>query len=66
MLCSDGFRHHISSDELREAFQAADLQDSTALANRERELVELNKQRGETDNISVVSIVTMDDTLIMS
>ena len=58
VLCSDGFRHVLSGEEIREAFQGEALQDHTTLARREKALVEEIKARGETDNISVVSIVT--------
>lgn len=55
MLCSDGFRHHVSRDEMSylrpERGEPMDV-----LQSRAEYLVELNKLRGETDNISIISI----------
>ena len=56
MLCSDGFRHVITDEEVYEAFHANALVDETTMKNNAIQLTELNKQRGETDNISVALI----------
>lgn len=56
LLCSDGFRHLISKAEMRDAFLLQKELDSTDLGERVKYLVELNKSRGETDNISAVAI----------
>lgn len=56
MLCSDGFRHYISTGELHEFLLVKNSNDPEQMKTQARTLVELNKQRGETDNISVVTI----------
>ncbi len=56
MLCSDGFRHHISQDEMKRYLLPARDEDIDCLQNNAEFLVELNKKRGESDNISVISV----------
>lgn len=56
MLCSDGFRHHVTGEEIRNGLMSGLLEGSVSIKRREESLVELNKQRGETDNISVITI----------
>ena len=58
MLCSDGFRHEILPDEIYEKFQPGVLLDTDSMNRNTIELIELNKQRAERDNISVVLIRT--------
>lgn len=58
MMCSDGFRHEITNDEIYEKFQPSVLTDTNAMNNNSRFLIELNKQRSEKDNISVLLIRT--------
>lgn len=58
MLCSDGFRHEITPDEIYEKFQPAALVDTVSMDNNAKYLIELNKQRAERDNISTVLIRT--------
>lgn len=56
MLCSDGFRHMLSEAEIYHAFSPASLRDEAIMEQKAKELVELNKQRQETDNITVVLV----------
>jgi len=58
MLCSDGFRHHITADEIAKYLYSGNDVDDTEMKRMEGYLVDLNKQRGETDNISVITIAT--------
>lgn len=58
MLCSDGFRHHITAEEMREHLLLRASTDIVQMKQREEALIKLNKQRGETDNISVITIFT--------
>lgn len=58
MLCSDGFRHEITPDEIFEKFQPGVLLDDTAMNQNTLDLIALNKQRYERDNISVVLVRT--------
>lgn len=58
LLCSDGFRNEITTEEMWENFQARELRTREIMDNRVKHLVELNKSRNERDNISVVLIRT--------
>lgn len=58
MLCSDGFRHEISADEIYAKLQPNVLFDENTMNQHATELIELNKQRNERDNISVVMVRT--------
>ncbi|MBR2589501.1 MAG: serine/threonine-protein phosphatase [Clostridia bacterium] len=56
MLCSDGFRHEITFEEMEKAFSPANLQSEEDIAQVEESIVELNKQRKENDNITVLTV----------
>jgi serine/threonine protein phosphatase PrpC len=56
MLCSDGFRHMITESEMIGHFSQAGIKSGADLKYREEYLIELVKHRGETDNISVVTV----------
>lgn len=56
MLCSDGFRHMITEDEIYCAFSPNLLVSEGIMLQKAKELVNLNKQRQETDNITVVLV----------
>ncbi|MDE6020256.1 MAG: protein phosphatase 2C domain-containing protein [Ruminococcus sp.] len=59
MLCSDGFRHVVTADEIKATFApSANMKEDTMKSNVVR-LVELNKERNETDNISAILIKTV-------
>lgn len=58
LLCSDGFRHEISNEEIFEKLQPGVLFDDTTMNKHAEDLVELNKLRKESDNISVVLVRT--------
>lgn len=59
MLCSDGFRHEITPQEIYEKLQPVRMTDEETMRRSAWELVELNKQRRERDNISVALIKTL-------
>ena len=56
VLCSDGFRHKIAMEEIGKYLWVEEWMQSDELQRRAEYLVELNKRRGETDNISVIGI----------
>lgn len=56
MLCSDGFRHEITEDEIYESLNPINLMNRDAMHNNVKYLIEQDKQRGERDNISVLLI----------
>ena len=56
MLCSDGFRHKISEDEIYEMLNPTKLMNKTVMHNYIQHLIEEVKSRGEKDNISAVLI----------
>lgn len=58
MLCSDGFRHEITPEEIFEKLQPGVLFDEYAMYNNSKYLIDLNKQRQERDNISVALVRT--------
>ncbi len=58
MLCSDGFRHEITSEEILGYFHPGRMLNEAVMKESERALIELNKQRQERDNISVITIRT--------
>lgn len=57
-LCSDGFRHVITANEIYEAFRPEVLLNTDVMKNNADFLINLNKERKETDNISVALIRT--------
>lgn len=60
MLCSDGFRHEITEDEIYDYLNPGVMIDAVSMKQSMDSLVELNKQRMERDNISVITIRTFD------
>lgn len=58
MLCSDGFRHEITSDEIYAKLQPGVLFDDYTMQQNSISLIKLNKQRQERDNISVALVRT--------
>lgn len=58
MLCSDGFRHEITAEEIYEKLQPGVLFDDYTMQRNSISLIELNKQRQERDNISVSLVRT--------
>lgn len=58
MLCSDGFRHEITAEEIYEKLQPGILFDEFSMQHNTGCLIELNKQRQERDNITVSLIRT--------
>lgn len=58
MLCSDGFRHEISAEEIYQWFEPNRMVDEYSMKQNMDSLIELNKSRMETDNISVITVRT--------
>lgn len=58
MLCSDGFRHEITVEELYNKLKPDVLYHQESMEKHAKELIELNKQRNEKDNISVALVRT--------
>lgn len=58
LLCSDGFRHEITNEEIYEKLQPSVLFDDSTMMSNTAQLIELNKQRQERDNISVALVRT--------
>lgn len=58
MLCSDGFRHEISPAEIFDSFRPERLLSDGDMQNQALGLIDLNKRRGERDNISVALVRT--------
>ncbi len=58
MLCSDGFRHVVTPEEMYADLRPSALFDENTMKQNARKLIELNKQRMESDNISVALVRT--------
>lgn len=58
MLCSDGFRHEITNEELSEYLSFKRIKSEAELHRRGELLIELNKERLEKDNISVAMVAS--------
>lgn len=58
MLCSDGFRHEITGEEIYAYLNPTVMLDADGMKRNMDTLIDLNKQRQERDNISVISIRT--------
>lgn len=58
MLCSDGFRHEITPQEIYNYLNPDVMTNAEKMQNNLRSLIELNKQRQEKDNITVIAVRT--------
>lgn len=58
MLCSDGFRHEITPEEIHSYFHPNVMLDVDSMNANTLQLIETNKQRAERDNISVAIVRT--------
>lgn len=54
LVCSDGFRNRVSSEELQEKFCGNFSGEESEMEAGIREVIECNKRRMETDNISAI------------
>ena len=62
MLCSDGFRHTITENEMLKAFQFDVLKSKSLMHDQAKQMIELAKLRNEKDNISVL-LIKVDDSI---
>lgn len=58
MLCSDGFIHEITDNEIYSYLNPREMNNENAMKRNGEPLIELNKQRRERDNISVITVRT--------
>lgn len=56
LLCSDGFRHVISEEEIYRAFSPSEMTSEEIMEQRLFDMTEIIKERREADNISAVLI----------
>lgn len=54
LICSDGFRHEVTQEEIYEKLQPNRQIDKLAMKENVRSLIDLIKQRNERDNISAI------------
>ena len=59
MLCSDGFRHEITPKEISAHLNPRVMVDTDIMKSNLDDLIELNKERREKDNITVIAIRTL-------
>lgn len=57
LMCSDGFRHKFSREEMRQQFNAADNPTKKKIEKNLTNAIECIKDRGETDNITAGLLV---------
>lgn len=56
MICSDGFRHEITEDEIYESLNPVNFVNKETMHSNAKYLIDLVKQRQEKDNISVILV----------
>lgn len=56
LLCSDGFRHVISDEEIWNYFQPGQLEEEKQMEEKAQYLVAVVKDRGEEDNITTILV----------
>jgi PPM family protein phosphatase len=56
LLCSDGFRHKVTEEELFATFYPPALLNEAVMEQKVRQMVELNKRRQERDNITALLV----------
>lgn len=56
LLCSDGFRHEISEQEIYDNLNATVLKNEVIMHEKARQMIETIKTRKEKDNISVILV----------
>lgn len=59
LLCSDGFRHEISTEEMTGSLAPSKLLEQQVIYEHTDDLIELLKQRGERDNITAALVRTL-------
>lgn len=60
LLCSDGFRHRISAEEIAVFLSPERLTGEEEISSRIEEMIQINMCRGERDNITAIVIKTKD------
>ena len=58
LLCSDGFYHQVTEEEMYEFLNPGKLINKKAMHNNSRYLIDEAKSRGERDNLSVILVKT--------
>lgn len=58
MLCSDGFRHEISTQEIYDNLNPNIIMNEETMQSKLELLIDINKQRQERDNITAIAIRT--------
>lgn len=61
LLCSDGFRHKLTKDEMDQMFAFDCVTSKQRIKKQELRLIEIVKQRGELDNITVIILRAMEE-----
>lgn len=59
LICSDGFRHEVTENEMFESLSPVNLMNEKSMLNNTRFLIDLVKRRNEKDNISAVVVKTI-------
>ena len=56
LLCSDGFRHKVTTQEIAQALRPNQCMNKMQMKNQIENLIHMNRSRGETDNITALLI----------
>ena len=56
LICSDGFRHVITEEEIYGSISMENIPNESQMANNIKFLINQNKKRKETDNITALLI----------
>lgn len=56
IICSDGFYHKVSSDQIINSFSSSYIKNKYYIKSESINLVELIKKRQERDNISIITV----------
>ena len=56
MLCSDGFRHYVTEEELSDVLRPGQIREEEQIVRRLREIGDACMKRGERDNLSAVYV----------
>ncbi len=59
LLCTDGFRHKVSAEELRQEFRPEELLDEAVMRRQGERVARTVIERGEKDNMSVILLRTI-------
>lgn len=64
LLCTDGMIHQIEENELQESFCFQKKESRNRMEECQRQLIRKAKERGERDNLSIITVRAEEDIWI--